>query len=164
VKKSKSTCNRGPWVPVYCCSTHKNQVCIYTYYIYAYMYFIYILYIYAYILCVHILYIYTYMHVYSIFCHNEDWIMSFVGKRTEREIIMLRKISQTQKDKYFIFYLVYRICFFFKQKDMKVEVDYLRRGRWPAGEKREGNRGGKYYQSTLYTCMKMLQRNTFLYN
>jgi hypothetical protein len=43
------------------------------------------------------MYIYT-MEYYSAIKKNE--IMPFAGKWKELEIIMLRKVSQTQKDKY----------------------------------------------------------------
>jgi hypothetical protein len=36
-------------------------------------------------------------------------IILFTGKWMELEIIMLNKISQTQKDKYFMFSVIYRI-------------------------------------------------------
>jgi hypothetical protein len=55
----------------------------------------------------------------------KNTIMSFVGKWMELEIIMLNKISQTQKDKCFLSYEESR--FFFKC--MKVERElYGRRG------------------------------------
>jgi hypothetical protein len=53
-------------------------------------------------------YIFT-MKYYSAIKKNE--IMSFAGKWMELEIIMLGGISQTEKDKYYMFFLICRIVF-----------------------------------------------------
>jgi hypothetical protein len=53
-----------------------------------------------------VIHIYT-MEYYSAIKENE--IMSFAGKWMELEIIMLSKISKTQKGKYHMFSLVFGI-------------------------------------------------------
>jgi hypothetical protein len=47
------------------------------------------------------------MEYYSVIKNNE--IMSFAWKLIELEIIMLSEISQAQKEKYYIFLLIYGI-------------------------------------------------------
>jgi hypothetical protein len=51
------------------------------------------------------------VHIHSgvLFCHKKNEIMSFAGKQIKLEIIMLSTISQTKKEKYHTFSLIYRI-------------------------------------------------------
>jgi hypothetical protein len=57
------------------------------------------------------------LEYYSAIKKNE--IMSLAGNGWNWEIIMLSKTSETQKVKYYIFYLIYKILK--KKRDMNVE-------------------------------------------
>jgi hypothetical protein len=63
-------------------------------------------------------------------------ITSLAGKWMELEIIILRKIIQTQKDKNHIFSLCVTLESSVKTKDMKVKGDYYVYGRVSGGEER----------------------------
>jgi hypothetical protein len=85
--------------------------------------------------------------------------MSFGRKLIELEIIMLIKISRTQKDKYHIFFHMQNPGII---KDMIVEGGPFEKRKRSTGKKGEGGqkRGrGDYDQNIFYACVKMSPLN-----
>jgi hypothetical protein len=70
------------------------------------------------------------MECYSAMKKNE--VMSSAAKWMERQIIMLRKISQTQKDKYHMFNLMWTLT---KMKELELRLPWSSKGTVEEGRK-----------------------------
>ena len=79
-------------------------MCIYIYYIYIYIY----IYIHTY---THTHYTHTHTHTHNgiLLAHKKDEIIPFAATWIDLEIIVLREVSQTEKDKYHMILLIWGI-------------------------------------------------------